>query len=225
MAVSCSSSNSTDLLVESLQVTFSGAAKAAIELELKHTLREFCVRSHAWTTFLALKVKEGVTVYGITPDENQAEVCLVIAVAVDARPVAGWSGDYLPPPNRGDGPKYTTNEDKLIADKITEITLDASYVADVEKSLVVTLALRPKHNQLYIPDMLGLDFFDALLAGTAARLMGHVNRPYTDPDGARRNRRLFLAGLVIAREKTKTRFGKLSVPWVYPQMAPGRRYR
>jgi len=223
--VDCTTSDSIDQLVESLQVTFSTAAKEAIELELRHTIREFCVRTHAWTTFLILQIKAGVTVYGITPEENEAEVCLVIAVAVDSRPVAGWSGDYLPPPNRGDGPKYITNEDRLITDQITEITLDSNYVADTNKSLVVTLALRPKKKLLFIPDMLGFDFFDTLLSGASARLQLHTNRPYTDPEGARINRREFQAGLVIAREKTKARFGKLTVPWVYPQMAPGRRYR
>ena len=230
MAVSCSTSDAIDELVESLQVTFSSAAKEAIELELRHTIREFCVRSHSWTTFLSIQIKEGVTVYGITPEENEAEVCLVIAVAVDARPVAGWSGDYLSPPNRGDGPKYTTNEDQLIGDQITEITLDANYVADTNKSLVVTLALRPRRNLLYIPNMLGFDFFDTLIAGAAARLQKHTNRPYSPAtliniEAVKTNRRTFLAGLVLAREKTKARFGKLSIPWVYPQMAPGRRYR
>ncbi len=225
MAVVCSTSDSIDQLVESLQVIFAGGDKPAIELELRHTIREFCVRTHAWTTFLSLQIKEGVTVYGITPDENEAEVCLVIAVAVDGRPIAGWSGDYLPPPNRIAGPKYVTNEDKLVTDQITEITLDSNYVSDANKSLVVTLALRPKRTLLFIPNMLGFDFFDTLLSGTSARMQSHVNRPYTDAEAAKTNRREFLAGLVIAREKTKARFGKLTVPWAYPQMAPGRRYR
>ncbi len=225
MAVVCSTSDSIDQLVESLQVTFASADKAAIELELKHTIREFCVRSHAWTTFLSLQIKEGVTVYGVTPEENEAEVCLVIAVAVDGRPVAGWSGDYLPPSNRRNGVDYVTNEDKLVTDQITEITLGSTFVSDVNKSLVVTLALRPKRTLLFIPNMLGFDFFDTLLSGTSARMQNHTNRPYTDSEAAKFNRREFLSGLVIAREKTKARFGKLTPPWVYPQMAPGRRYR
>ncbi len=225
MAVTCTTSDSIDQLVESLQVTFAQADKVAIELELKHTIREFCVRSHAWTTFLSLQIKEGVTVYGITPDENEADVCLVIAVAVDSRPVPGWSGDYLPPTSRGFFSRYTTNEDKLVADQITEITLNSNFVTDVEKSLVVTLALRPKPGLLFIPDMLGFDFFDVLLSGASARLYSHTNRPYTDLEAAKIDRRVFLAGLVLAREKTKARFGKLTSPWIYPQMAPGRRYR
>ena len=223
--VDCTTSDSIDQLVESLQVTFSSAAKEAIELELRHTIREFCVRTHAWTTFLSLQIKEGVTVYGITPEENEAEVCLVIAVAIDSSPIAGWSGDYLPSSNRRGGSSYVTNEDRLITDQITEITLDSTHVTDTNKSLVVTLALRPKKKLLFIPDMLGFDFFDTLLSGASTRLQSHTNRPYTDPEGAKTNRREFLAGLVIAREKTKARFGKLTSPWVYPRMAPGRQYR
>jgi hypothetical protein len=218
-------SDSIQQLQEALQVTLASAAPDALQMEIRHTLREFCVRTNAWTSFLELTLRSGVRTYSITPSEGNAEVSTILGVAIDGRPISGWSGDYLPGPTIVNGSLYVTNEDQMVQSKLSSINLDVTSVTDANKKLTVTLGLRPKRNVLFLPDMLGFDHFDTLYAGVMARMLRHTARPYTDFDQAKYHHRMFKAGLTLAREKTRARFGKLTPPWTYPQMAPGRRYR
>jgi hypothetical protein len=218
-------SDSITELLKYLKVRFSSASDEALELELKATLRELCVRTNCWVIFNTVTTKSGKQTYDITPPANEGEVSTVLAVSIDGRPVAGWSGDYLPPDNQLLGPNYVTNVDSLISNKVSTVTLDSSYVTNADKTMIVTCALRPARNILFIPDMIGFDFFDTIIDGASARMKDHTNRPYTDATDAAFDRRKFVAGLVRVREKSEARYGKLTVPWVYPQQAPGRRYR
>jgi len=224
MATTCTATDSVNQIVETLQVRFSSVDKDALELELRNCLREFCTRSNAWTAFRATPIKSGVSIYNISPDDANAEICTILAVAVDGRPIGGWSGDYLPPAHRINT-DYIINPDKMVAKRLSTIRLDSTYTTDANKEFIITVAQRPRRGFLFIPDMLGFDHFDTIIAGTAARMMEHTNRPYTDSDAAYRARRQFMSGLTRAREKTLARFGKLAAPWTYPQQAPGRRYR
>lgn len=222
--VTAATSGAIAQLVTAIQVSIAGAEKAAIELELRHAIREFCVRSNAWTSFIQLTTKAGKTLYSLSPPDNEAEISTIIAVTVDGRAVAGWSGDYLPNSSQNAGPHYITNPSKLVESTINTLQLDSSYTTVADKALVITASFRPRRDLLFIPDMLGFDFFDVLQAGCEARLKRHAGRPYSDMDDAYTQRRYFMAGLTRAREKTAARFGKLTIPWVYPQAAPGRRY-
>jgi hypothetical protein len=212
-------------MVETMQVVFTGSAKEAIELELRNAIREFCVRTNAWTIFERLTLVKDKQIYSISPTDDNAVITTIIAVAIGGRPVQGWSGDYLPPENLRNLSGYVTNPDPLIEDEINTVRLGSSYVGNIDQSFIVTMACRPKRDRLYIPDMLGFDFFDTIVEGATARMHEHINRAYTDADGAYRKRRQFMAGLTRARQKTKNRFSKLATPWAFPQTAPGRRYR
>jgi len=221
----CDETEALTELTRTLQVSVAGADKTAIELEIRNTVREFCTRSNAWVTFYATTTKKDKEFYDITPVDGQADVSTVIAVSIEGRPIAGWSGSYMPQTYGRRASHYITNPEELVENSINTLKLGSVYITDTEKEMVVTMALRPKNGLLYLPNMLGFDYFDVLAAGAMARMLLHVNRPYSDPAGASFKRQEFLSGLTRAREKTQARFSKLTIPWTYPQVAPGRRYR
>jgi hypothetical protein len=172
---------------------------------------------------MSIPLKTDQTVYSLAPPYNESEVSTVVSVTIDGRPVSGWSGDYLQPGSVLNGVSYITNPDKLIDSTVNTISIDPT-AAKTGSTMVVAVTLRPRRDLLFIPDMLGYDFFDTILEGVSARLQMHKGRPYSSASGADTAREKFLSGITRAREKTQARFGKLTVPWAYPQMAPGRRF-
>lgn len=218
---------STDLWADELTVMLPGATKNAIQLALRATFREFCLQSGAWVRELPLiDLTEGVATYDLAPYVTDAEVLYILSVL--------WKAESAPdayyrtlkamqvPHNRGrrvavsEAPVafYGTSEQPSV------ITVDPIPAKDLPQSLLVYVALGPKYPyEDAVPAFFRSHLFDVILDGTAGRMMGQQDKPYTNTIGAQYYMRRFRTGMAQARDMSRRQFTSAETEFRFPNWA------
>ncbi len=81
------------------------------------------------------------------------------------------------------------------------VTLDNAVTVDT--TFDTTSFLKPTRAATALPDILYNNWFDAIEAGTKARLMAMPGKKWTDPNMSKMNQRIYLSGLSQAKIKAR----------------------
>jgi hypothetical protein len=218
---------STDLWADELTVMLPGATKAAIQLALRATFREFCLQSGAWVRELPLiDLDEGVSTYELAPYVADAEILYILAVMwrAESSPEAYYRAlrGLQVPNNRGR--RVTVSEAPVAyygnTEQPSRITVDPTPSKDLPQSLLVYAALGPKYPyEDTMPAFFRSHLFDVILDGTAGRMMGQQDKPYTNTIGAQYYMRRFRTGMAQARDMARRQFTSAETGFRFPSWA------
>lgn len=168
-----------DLLLPELP----GCGVDMVNLQLRQTAREFCVKTGAWRLpFDALDLVAGQATYYPATPEIQSELVRFTRLMVNDDLL--WDDtDHEQRDASVPEPKYNRNEPPFtLSPDLQEFTLIADEVptADVAAGLVLTGAMKPTLIATTLPDFLLSQYSDAMRFGTLSRLMVMAKKPWTD---------------------------------------------
>lgn len=212
-----SDNNSYQRLRTTLLSRVSGLSDDALAIELGNAMQHFLQMTHVWRETVEVNLIAGQTRYKVSPRASQyAQVNYIINVEADERPLRPLGGDFI---SRGTWGHYK------VEDSFDEIELSTAPTTTKAQGLKVVVGLTLKPDKLDMPRELIDRYFEALIAGTQARLYETPNKPYTNLDEAKRCRREFLADVSRTRRAVNAGNVKGSPPWAFNRQAPGRSRR
>ncbi|MCY1167579.1 hypothetical protein D9M73_75470 [compost metagenome] len=173
-----------DLLLPELP----GCPVALLDLHLVLAARQFCSQSSAWREpFTPLDLVAGQADYYLDPPETQSEVVRLTSLTINDT-LLWLDSDAEQLSITARCPKYRRNEPPFtLGNDLRTMTLmvDEVPTAAVTAGMVVEGAMQPKQGADRLPDLLLIQYSEAMRYGTLARLMVMAKKPWTDRDLAR----------------------------------------
>ena len=162
-----------DLVVDEVSAEIEGVSSTLIEHHVMRTIIDFCERSQIWQEDVGpIVVRPGVDTYEIFPDREKAVVQVKTVFAKDGEDLIEL--DYGKDPCSWafyhDSPSH-----------ITVLPLD-----ELEgKRLIINAAVKPVFNRnapFQFSQLVVDDYFDAISAGTKARVFRVPGKEYSNPN-------------------------------------------
>lgn len=204
-------------LLKTVVTRLPGAGTDAVALEISNAMREFCLVTGVWRETVERNLLKGRVKYEITPHAQCTEVNNIVRLTINGshyRPLGGdetgfrmWGGAFQVQENMG------------------TVVINPAPTGDVPKGIKAVVTLRPAENDTSMPCELVSRHMDALVDGSLERLFRHVNKPYTNLDLANYHHRRFRAAITRTRRMVRGGNAHATPPWLFPQVAPGRRLR
>lgn len=168
-----------DLLMPELP----GCSVAMVNLHLRETAREFCMKTSAWRqTLTAIDLVAAQASYAlVTPTDS--EVVRITQVTANSELLWRDSDADVIGDTQSADPKYLRDEPPFtLIDTLATITLvtDEVPTASVTAGLTVIAALKPTATAATLPDFLFTQYSDAMRYGTLSRLMVMGKKPWGD---------------------------------------------
>ena len=162
-------------IYDNIQATLPGVVLEVIRMELWNAIEEFCLRS----TFYRAKAPWAMSPYTREYDFNPYDSSQVVFSVLK---VLGL-------------PIYSVNPPAILVD-------DSAGISGA-RSGIALVALKPIAFDCDLPGDLFNRWFECMLDGTKARLMGHPAKPYSSPSMAEYHMKRFRVGLNLARAEAE----------------------
>lgn len=169
---------------EALLPELPDAPHPVVDTHLRRTAIDFCANTQVWIAD-ALPIVGSATVgqYDLLAPVDEAVVCAALQVWFE-----GETLKFIPyaqmrrynqhwPSEVGVTHAYTQMNEKTI-------TLYPKPNLPPQLAIEARVALKPSFKAAGLPDWIGEKYFDTLVAGAKARLMGMVNVPWAEPRAA-----------------------------------------
>lgn len=145
---------------------------------LRHTLRDFCERTHAWQETLdAIAPLEGFPSYDMDAPPD-SEVAVILSATYAGRPVPVTTAREMDF-HATDWRNVSGGSVSAIIPGVSSIRVYPVPVADDEDTIVIRAALRPTHSATTCGDVLD-GWREGIAAGALARLKKIPNKPWSD---------------------------------------------
>lgn len=203
-------------LTTTLRSKLPGASVEQLNVEMGNAFQAFLRETHVWRELVRRNLVEQKANYELSSSHSCALVTFIIGLRVDGRPYAPFGSGAFP----GSG---TTGYQ--VGDDYTQVTLYPTPNRNVPKGLEAWVGLSLKPDSLDLPDDLIDHYFDMLMDGVLERMYAHVARPYTNQDLAEKHARKFHAAVTRTRREIRGGNAQASPPWIFPQIASGRKLR
>lgn len=208
---------SYDRLFTTVLAQLPGAGKEQLEVEIANTFTAFCRETQVWRETTTRNLLAGLNRYELTPSANDAKVIFIITLTVNGQPYRPLGGDAV-----GDTDIFRTYE---VLDDFASVRISPTPAADSAHGLAAVIGLMPCNGNLDLPGAIIERYFEPLRDGILERMLSHANRPYSNPQQAEIHKRKFHAALTRTRQEIRAGKSNASPPWIFPQIAPGRRRR
>lgn len=186
-------------LMDDLQLQLPGVLPAAVQNELRNTLREFFIDTNLWTEDVTFKTKADVISYDITPEEPGLPIRLMQLQNAD-----GLFVRYATMPEFGTLMLHT-------APSQTE-----TWTARV----ALTVRADPdKEGNPVFPKWVLERYYDTILSGVLARMMVQSAKPYANANMAAYYQRNYRNGLSRARHERNVENTYGGQRWRFPAFA------
>jgi hypothetical protein len=192
--------------VEDVLAQVSGALSSAVEMEVKHTLRDFFIRSRSWRQEIGpYSVVAGRPKVYLNPVDEGTRALQVYGVRLEQTSLMPrprlWSNDSIRTAT-GRPTGYFTEEPDVV-DLIP--TPDTGY----PRSLYVLAALCPIDEAQTMPEYFAVHYYDAIMSGALHRMFRQARRPYYNADLSVFHQRAYRAGVQKARAESDLAWGTL----------------
>jgi hypothetical protein len=204
-------------LLTTLRAKLPGASVEQLQVEMGNCFQAFLRETHVWRELVKRNLIAGASRYELSPSNACAQVTFILAVRVSRRM-------YRPMGDVGFTGNGTSGAYQVDSD-YTSIELFPTPNVNEPKGLEAWVALSLEPTSLDLPCELIDHYFDMLMSGVLERMYAHVARPYTNQDLAEKHARKFHAAVTRTRREVRGGNAYASPPWVYPQMAAGRKFR
>lgn len=171
-----------------------GASAALAELHLRRTAIDFCAVSGVYHAEITpVDIVAGTADYTLVSPDAQAEPAFAWTLWYDTQPLDPATLRSL------DASAYkwsAQNGDprKFVQKTPTVVTLYPNPGTAKVGGLTGRIALKPTFTATGIADWVGQRYLDTLVAGATARLLALPQKPWTDPNMALANMRIYNAG-------------------------------
>lgn len=189
-------SSGLDRIYDAVEASLPGVAHPMVQLALRDTLDEFCVRSIYWRQPVGWTMVAGTLLVDLNPIDNVALVAWVLGVS-------GLRAWVVRPPG---------------------ILIDAGD-GSTDRTGMALVACKPNWASaadfaIALPSFLTDDWSEALRDGVLFRLHGQLAKPYSSPPLAMYHGKRFRAQIQLAREAARNS-GDFVAPG-FPYFANGR---
>jgi len=193
-----------------LRVRLPGSTDDAIKLELRNAVREFAVRSGAFTWDLEVPLEEGVGEYELQLPFGSAVILYVYRVTVDGwpKPLVQYDEPVLRPYS------YAYGEDRSVLE-ISPIPL----AADAGKIMKVVVSTTPIGEFENVDDTLSYIGFEYFLDGALGKLHSHMGKPYSNMVLAQYHLKRFNNGIAFGRDLVRRRYSMTETEFKFPPFA------
>jgi hypothetical protein len=199
-----------EMFLNNARVHLTGASDAGIKLELFNTIKVFLKDSNSWLEHIRVPVTAGTQEYLVTP-RNGGQI-----IRIEAIRDGNWFPVKAAMPNI---PTLTVYQPVQMTTPPVSAN-DTSLGGDKPWWLLAIKNIdlpRTKEELPVAPDFVLKRYSEAILSGVLSRMMIQPQKSYSNPQLGAYHRKLFLDGIVEARQEawTQNLFG--GQRWIFPQ--------
>lgn len=187
-----------------------GAIQEAVEFEFLQTVREFCRQTRVFFEELpAVGFSVDIQSYTLSPSTPSTDVSAVDNIR--------FFGRYVGHPTRAVYDDTTTRGAPAFwwVDQLPQVKVFPIPDQDYSAALEARVVLQPSSASA-VPEFFVNTYYEAIRAGTLARMQEQPGKPYSNPNLYLKNRRIFLTELGRARRLRRTSYSRELPTWCFP---------